>query len=298
MQIKIPTTTTTVAFTLATPHPSWSGSITRETTPSRAALSSCPSPYGTYYYVLRPTSSPDGILSACEVTVKRTLVRTSTSGDESGAVEGEKGASVREVTAYGIASVFTAPTDRGKGLAGYLLRCVQREADGGLGWWKDGMSAQVVLALEEGFDVGMGEGRSRSLLRGMRDGYVAGGMRDGKEVVNRGARTAERSSWRNAKGLLRAALAKARDWGLPSVTVWSPLGEACVAAATRLWRELGDKLKAVFEERRDGSIPNLRWKHGKDTSSVVWEDKEYFHGAESNLKLFLGGLLNGNLGHG
>jgi hypothetical protein len=79
----------------------------------------------------------------------------------------------------------------------------------------------------------------------------------------------------DAKVLLRATLAEAWDWDLPNVTVWNPAGDVCVAA-TELWQEMGEKLKVVFEERQDGSIPSLRWKDGKDTSRVVWKDNEYF----------------------
>ena len=332
--------------------------LTRELTLSTTALSAN---RGTRYYILHAASSPSTILSACEVTSKRALVKSSAAAGDG---------AVREVRAYAIASVFTAPEHRGRGLAGYLLRCVQREVDGEGGaecgvlysdigrvfytklGWKDYRSAQVALKLEEGFgDVlaaaGRGggepevvmvtegeveelcardEARQRERLEGLvvgegethvafvpesrqmawhfaRDGYVAGVMRDGREVVNRGARTADGASWlywdhdlrekklkvlrivvtatdgktavSHVKALLRAALAEARDWDLPKVLVWSPGSDVCVAA-TELWQEARDKLQVVFDERQDGSIPSLRWRDGKDAGTVVWEDNEYF----------------------
>lgn len=133
-----------------------------------------------------------------------------------------------------------------------------------------------------------------------RDSYVARVMPPGREVQNRGARTADGESWlywdhdlrenklkilrivigekggaAAVKELLRAALKEACDWGLPKVLVWAP-GEETSLAATELWREGAGKLALDFDERNDGSIPSLRWKGGADLDKVIWEENEYF----------------------
>jgi hypothetical protein len=136
-----------------------------------------------------------------------------------------------------------------------------------------------------------------------RDTYVAEVMA-GRAVQHRGARTADGRSWlywdhdlrekklkvlrvitsaddepgkraADVRGLLGAALAETHDWGLPALLVWSP-GKEVVAAATDIWRDAGEKLQVIFEERQDGSIPSLRWKGGADVGEIVWEDNEYF----------------------
>jgi hypothetical protein len=136
-----------------------------------------------------------------------------------------------------------------------------------------------------------------------RDTYVAQVMR-GREVVHRGARTADGAAWvywdhdlrenklkvlrivtrkedtaekrrADVKALLLAALAEARDWDLPKVLVWAPDADVSVVA-TELWQELGPKLHVTFEEREDGSIPSLRWKDGKSLDDVVWHHNEYY----------------------
>ncbi|KAK4239291.1 hypothetical protein C8A03DRAFT_14297 [Achaetomium macrosporum] len=139
-----------------------------------------------------------------------------------------------------------------------------------------------------------------------RDKYVCRTLL-GREVVHRGARTADGKAWvswdhdlrekklkilkivtgagdeptkrkADAKKLLLAAMAEARDWGLPKVLVWKPGGpwEWAMAAATEIWRDLGPNVQVVFEEREDGSIPSLRWKAGKSLEGLVWEDSEYY----------------------
>lgn len=136
-----------------------------------------------------------------------------------------------------------------------------------------------------------------------RDAYVAKIMA-GREVRHRGARTSDGHTWlywdhdlretklkvlrivtsgedgpdkrvADVKSLLKAALAESRDWDLPALLIWSP-SEEVVAAATEIWREAGENLQVLFEERQDGSIPSLRWKGGEDVGAVVWESNEYF----------------------
>ncbi len=136
-----------------------------------------------------------------------------------------------------------------------------------------------------------------------RDRYVCQTML-GREVVHRGARTADGASWvlwdhdlrekklkvlrivadgaggeEKRRGdiaqLVRAALGEAAAWGLHKVLVWEPSADLA-AVATALWRELGPELAVTFDEREDGSIPSLRWKGGKSLDGVVWEDDEYY----------------------
>ncbi|KAL2127207.1 hypothetical protein VTI74DRAFT_11108 [Chaetomium olivicolor] len=165
-QLASPITAKDVIFTQATPHQrilswelngaSWAPPMTisqyvgRETTLSETALSA---DGGTKYWILHPKDDPETIVSACEVTTKKALV-----ADSNG---------VREVDAYSIASVFTNPLFRERGMAGHMLRKVQEEVDG---WtecgalysdigrvyytrlgWKDFRSPQVLFTLGEDF---------------------------------------------------------------------------------------------------------------------------------------------------
>ena len=136
-----------------------------------------------------------------------------------------------------------------------------------------------------------------------RDKYVCQTLL-GREVVYRGAQTADGSAWiywdhdlrekklkvlrivtgdgdseekrrGDVRALVLAALAEAKAWGLHKVLVWEPSVEVA-AVATDLWRELGPGLEVVFDEREDGSIPSLRWKEGKSLEGVEWEDDEYY----------------------
>jgi GNAT superfamily N-acetyltransferase len=79
----------------------------------------------------------------------------------------------------------------------------------------------------------------------------------------------------DVKALLEAALREAKEWGLPTVLVWSP-DRQVTTAVTDIWRENGERLHLVFDERQSGSIPSLRWKNGKEISDLVWEDNEYY----------------------
>jgi GNAT superfamily N-acetyltransferase len=144
-----------------------------------------------------------------------------------------------------------------------------------------------------------------------RDQYVCKTLA-GREVVRRGARTADGKAWvywdhdlrekklkilklvtsdsegdddwlakrtADTKRLLLAAMAEAMDWGLPKVLLWKPVGgmEWAPAAAAEIWCEYGPKVQVALEEREDGSIPSLRWKGGKKNLEwVVWEDSEYY----------------------
>ncbi|KAK3901237.1 hypothetical protein C8A05DRAFT_45065 [Staphylotrichum tortipilum] len=136
-----------------------------------------------------------------------------------------------------------------------------------------------------------------------RDQYVCQTL-VGREVVRRGARTADGAAWilwdhdlrekklkvlrvvagegdaegkrrGDVRALLLAALAEAKDWGLHKVLVWAPTAEQ-TAVVGELWRELGPQVQVALEEREDGSIPSLRWRGGKALDGVVWEDNEYY----------------------
>ncbi|KAL1838547.1 hypothetical protein VTJ49DRAFT_2545 [Mycothermus thermophilus] len=159
-----------VVFTEATPHQrilswtlngaSWAGNMTldqhigRETALSEAALSANG---GTTYFILHPRDDPETIVSACEVTRKRACVLSGEDG----------GNQPREVTAYGIASVFTNPRFRGRGMASHMLRKVQEFVDNELKaefgalysdigreyytrlGWRDWRTPQLLLTLSE-----------------------------------------------------------------------------------------------------------------------------------------------------
>jgi hypothetical protein len=357
-----PITTADVVFTEATPHQrtlswelngaSWAPPMTvaqyvgRETALSETALSAAG---GTKYFILHPKNDPETIVSACEVTSKRALV-----SDTNGS---------REVTAYAIASVFTNPLFRERGMAGHMLRKVQEVVDATAEFgtlysdigrayytrlgWKDFRSPQVLVGLSDGFvsstlegvvpltaedvaplcekDVAVvrarfeqraassgGDGKTRIAFlptaeqvawHFTRDAYVCRTLL-GREVVHRGAKTDDGAAWiywdhdlrekklkvlrivtregddpekqrGDVKKLLLAALAEAREWGLPKVLVWNPTVDVA-DVTTEIWRELGPKVHVSFEEREDGSIPSLRWKRGKGLEDVVWESNEYY----------------------
>lgn len=103
--------------------------------------------------VLHDKNDPEVIVSACEVTAKKLLV-----ADADGC---------RVVDAYGLASVFTAPQFRERGMASHLLRRVQEDVDATtqcgalysdigrdyytrLGW-RDFKTPQVMFRLQSGF---------------------------------------------------------------------------------------------------------------------------------------------------
>ncbi|KAK3372013.1 hypothetical protein B0H63DRAFT_286114 [Podospora didyma] len=77
------------------------------------------------------------------------------------------------------------------------------------------------------------------------------------------------------KVLLEAALAEASAWGLPKVLIWNPDAEVtlgCKAAGNA--HPYG--MKIVFDERKDASIPSLRWAGGADGRDTSWEDNFYY----------------------
>lgn len=148
---------------------SWAGPMTldeyigRERLLSETALSANG---GTRYFVLHHKSNPNLIVSACEVLSKKALVARPASATTAPAT-------VEQVAAYGLASVFTPPPFRGCGLASHMLRLVQNAVDAGgldaefgalysdigrsfytrLGW-PDFPSPQVTIQVQPGFNAG------------------------------------------------------------------------------------------------------------------------------------------------
>jgi GNAT superfamily N-acetyltransferase len=137
--------------------------VGREQSLSETALSANG---GTRYWVLHRKGDPEYIVSACETTAKKALV-----ADARGR---------RVVDAYSIASVFTNPLCRGRGLAAFMLekikQIVDEDTDCGalysdigkayyarLGW-PAFPSPQVTLHLEEGVRLDRLPTRGASLL--------------------------------------------------------------------------------------------------------------------------------------
>ncbi|KAK4164666.1 hypothetical protein QBC43DRAFT_317306 [Cladorrhinum sp. PSN259] len=320
---------------------------------------------GTRYYILHSKDDPETIISSCEVTSKKVFIATPGSDGPGEVVQPEK--------AYAIASVFTNPLYRGRGMASYMLKRVQEIVDGQDGMecgvlysdigreyytrlgWKDHKSPQLVFEILEGHDAGHDNfPRGLEMLRVQQEGeieelceqdvkmlrnrfsllaslvtsrkdkthvaflpdweqmswhfakvdYMAKLMGNGREVVNRGARTNDGKNWilwdhdlrgnklqvlrlvlseestddekkkgEDVKLLLSAALKEAVEWELKKVVIWQPLALLSMAAVL-LWGE-NPKFKLTFEQREDGSIPSLRWKCG-EKMETVWEDNEYY----------------------
>jgi GNAT superfamily N-acetyltransferase len=162
-------TTEDVVLSIASPHQrelswrlnstAWAGPMTfdqylgRETAMAESSLSR---DGGTIYFVLHPRNDPETIVSSCEVVRKRALVT----------LPGH-GTTPYEAGAYGIASVFTNPRFRGRGMASHMLRKVQEYVDGELKTmfgvlysdigreyysqlgWKDFPSPQLLLTLSD-----------------------------------------------------------------------------------------------------------------------------------------------------
>ncbi|KAF6812663.1 GNAT family [Colletotrichum musicola] len=86
--------------------------VARETALSKTQLSA-----GCRYYVLFDPADPEHIITSCEATAKTLLVRS------------PGGGAVREETAHAIASVYTNPAHRGRGMAALLLARLKEAMD-------------------------------------------------------------------------------------------------------------------------------------------------------------------------
>ncbi|KAK1982543.1 hypothetical protein LZ30DRAFT_781237 [Colletotrichum cereale] len=126
-----------------------------------------------------------------------------------------------------------------------------------------------------------------------RDAFMAREL-VGRDVVRRGAATADGKAWlywdhdfrenklkvlrvggdpdADVTALLHAAVLEAADWGLAKVLVWNP-DDGVSASAKRVSDRSEGAVRVVFDERSDGSIPSLRW---KGDGELVWEDNEYY----------------------
>ena len=314
--------------------------VERETTLSETALSR---DGGCTYWILHRRDDPSDIISGCEVTRKEILI-----ADAGGP---------RVATGYSIASVYTNPKYRAKGMAGMMLRRVQEWMDAdsecsalysdigrsyyaGLGWPSfdssqatlvhdaskataplrapegveylkekdiEPLCARDVAALEKKFEALPRDGTTFVTFKPTfaqiswhfaRDGFMARKLRDGREIVHRGARVPGRESWiywdhdfrekkfkilryvvegeggRAAEDLgllLAAAVFEAHEWGLHKLLIWRP--DEATSETIRSWNR--EDLSVVFNVREDGSIPSLRWKGGEATETE-WLFNEYY----------------------
>lgn len=75
--------------------------------------------------------------------------------------------------------------------------------------------------------------------------------------------------------LLRAAATEAAAWGLTKVLIWNP--DSLTTAAIKGFHNLHEEqANVIFDERPDNSIPSLRWKNGKSTREISWEENYYY----------------------
>ncbi|KAK4200605.1 hypothetical protein QBC40DRAFT_279676 [Triangularia verruculosa] len=74
--------------------------------------------------------------------------------------------------------------------------------------------------------------------------------------------------------LLEAALAEAKDWGLPRVVLWNP-DEDIVTGCKAVGNRNTASVKVVFDQQMGGCVPSLRWKPsepGELGRMIEWED--------------------------
>ncbi|KAK3987415.1 lysine acetyltransferase [Cladorrhinum sp. PSN332] len=82
----------------------------------------------------------------------------------------------------------------------------------------------------------------------------------------------------DARALLEAALAEAREWGFSKVVVWNPDSEVTFGCKS-VGNRHADEVKVVFDERIDGSLPSLRWREARldrPRKQVEWEENQGF----------------------
>lgn len=86
--------------------------------------------------------------------------------------------------------------------------------------------------------------------------------------------SAEHKAW-DVLELLQAAVAEAAAWGLKKVLLWNP--DAVTTRGVKGFHDYHEKeVDVIFDERKDISIPSLRWKGGRSTANTVWEDNYYY----------------------
>ncbi|KAK4162001.1 lysine acetyltransferase [Cladorrhinum sp. PSN259] len=89
------------------------------------------------------------------------------------------------------------------------------------------------------------------------------------------------SEWQrveDARALLEAALAEAREWGFSKVVVWNPDSEVTLGCKS-VGNKHPDEVKVVFDEKIDGSLPSLRWREARldrPRKRIEWEENQGF----------------------
>ncbi|KAK4648907.1 uncharacterized protein QC761_114340 [Podospora bellae-mahoneyi] len=74
--------------------------------------------------------------------------------------------------------------------------------------------------------------------------------------------------------LLEAALAEAKEWGLPRVVLWNP-DEDVITGCKAVGNRNTASVKVVFYQQMGGCVPSLRWKPsepGVPVRVIEWED--------------------------
>ncbi|KAK4229545.1 lysine acetyltransferase, partial [Podospora fimiseda] len=82
----------------------------------------------------------------------------------------------------------------------------------------------------------------------------------------------------DARALLEAALAEAREWGFSKVVVWNPDSEVTFGCKS-VGNRHADEVKVVFDERINGSLPSLRWRGARldrPRQQIEWEENQGF----------------------
>lgn len=75
--------------------------------------------------------------------------------------------------------------------------------------------------------------------------------------------------------LLQAAAAEAAEWGLKKVLIWNP--DATTTRGIKGFHNFHEQdVDVIFDERKDASIPSLRWTGGRSTADTTWEDNQYY----------------------
>lgn len=86
--------------------------------------------------------------------------------------------------------------------------------------------------------------------------------------------TEEQKIW-DVVELLRAAAAEASAWEFTKVLLWNPDGT--VTRGIKGFHNFHEnQVDVIFDERKDSSIPSLRWKKGRSTGDTVWEDNDFY----------------------
>lgn len=88
-----------------------------------------------------------------------------------------------------------------------------------------------------------------------------------------GASVPEEEKIWNVVNLLTAAASEATNSGLKKVVVWNP--DETTTRGIKGFHNQHEDVDVIFDERKDLSIPSLRWKGGRSTVDTIWEDNQY-----------------------